>query len=83
MALAEAERGLALLGEMSNDELRWRLAAIATLALRAMGESDRAREMRGRAESALARLRSDWPDGFGTYERRPDLAELKTRLGPA
>ena len=83
VALAEAERGLALLGEMSNDELRWRLAAIGALALRAMGESDRAREMRGRAESALARLRSDWPDGIGTYERRPDLAELKTRLGRA
>ena len=83
VALAEAERGLALLGEMPNDELRWRLAAIATLALRAMGESDRAREMHGRAESAFARLRSDWPDGFGTYERRPDLAELKTRLGQA
>jgi hypothetical protein len=82
-ALGEAERGLALLGEMSNDELRWRLAAIGTLALRAMGEGDRAREMRGRAESALARLRSDWPDGVGTYERRPDLAELKARLGPA
>jgi tetratricopeptide (TPR) repeat protein len=80
-ALAEAERGLALLGEMSNDELRWRLAAIGALALRAMGEADRAREMRGRAESAIARLRSGWPNGVDLYLQRPDLAELASRLG--
>ena len=46
-ALAEAERGLELLGEMSNDELRWRLAAVGTLALRAAGKADtRARAAR-------------------------------------
>jgi tetratricopeptide (TPR) repeat protein/predicted Ser/Thr protein kinase len=83
VALAEAERGLAFLGEMSNDELRWRLAAVGTLALRAMGEAGRAREMRGRVEEAFARLRSGWPHGLDTYERRPDLAELRARIGPA
>jgi tetratricopeptide (TPR) repeat protein len=82
-ALAEAERGLALLGEMPNDELRWRLAAVGSVALRTMGRADRAREMRARAEEALARLRSDWPAGLETYEKRPDLADLKARLGPA
>jgi tetratricopeptide (TPR) repeat protein len=82
-ALAEAERGLALLEERSNDELRWRLAALGTLALRATGDTDRAREMRARADQAFARLQSDWPDGVEIYEKRPDLAELKARLGPA
>ena len=82
-ALAEAERGLELLGEMSNDELRWRLAAVGTLALRAEGKADRARELRSLADKALVRLRSDWPNGLDTYEKRPDLAELITRLGPA
>jgi tetratricopeptide (TPR) repeat protein len=82
-ALAEAERGLELLGEMSNDELRWRLAAVGTLALRAAGKADRARELRALADKALVRLRSDWPNGLDTYEKRPDLAELITRLGPA
>ena len=32
VALAEAERGLSLLGALSNDELRWRLAALGALA---------------------------------------------------
>jgi len=82
-ALADAEHGLALLGEMSNDELRWRLATIGTLALRALGDVDRAGEMRGRADGALARLRARWPSGVEIYEKRPDLAELKARLGPA
>ena len=82
-ALAEAERGLQLVGEMSNDELRWRLAALGTLALRAMGDSGRERDMLGRAGQALARLRSNWPTGIEAYEKRPDLAELKARLGPA
>jgi serine/threonine protein kinase/Flp pilus assembly protein TadD len=82
-ALAEAERGLQLVGEMSNDELRWRLAALGALALRAVGDSGRERDMLGRAGQALARLRSNWPTGIEAYEKRPDLAELKARLGPA
>jgi hypothetical protein len=82
-ALAEAERGLALLGDMSNDELRWRLAALGTLALRARGEHEKARGMFSVTEQALQRLRSDWPNGVEAYETRPDLAELKARLGPA
>ena len=82
-ALAEAERGLALLGEKSNDELRWRLTALGTLALRATGDTGRGREMRARTEQALARMRSDWPNGVEAYQKRPDLAELITRLGPA
>jgi hypothetical protein len=81
-ALAEAERGLQLLGNLSNDELRWRLAALATLALRSLGDTQRAREMSGRAAQALERLRSNWPTGREAYEKRPDLAELRARLGP-
>jgi tetratricopeptide (TPR) repeat protein len=82
-ALAEAARGQELLGGMSNDELRWRLAALGTLALRALGEPEKARGAFAAAGQALQRLRSSWPDGIDTYEKRPDLAELKARLGPA
>ena len=82
-ALAEAERGLELLGDMSNDELRWRLASLGTLALRALGDPGKARGMFAVAEHALQRLRSDWPNGVEAYEKRPDLAELKARLGLA
>jgi tetratricopeptide (TPR) repeat protein/predicted Ser/Thr protein kinase len=82
-ALAEAERGLELLGDMSNDELRWRLAALGTLALRALGEPEKARATLTAAERALQRLRTGWPNGVEAYEKRPDLAELKARLGPS
>jgi hypothetical protein len=82
VALARAERGLQLLGDLPNDELRWRLAALAALALQAQGERDRARDMSGRATQALGRLRSSWPTGIEAYEKRPDLAKLRARLGP-
>jgi tetratricopeptide (TPR) repeat protein len=79
-AVKEAERGLALLGGLSNDELRWRLSAVGTLALRALGEPEKARAMLAEAERALQRLRTGWPSGVEAYEKRPDLAELKARL---
>ena len=82
-ALAEAERGLELLGDMSNDELRWRLAALGAIAARALAHADKARAMHATTDEALARLRSNWTSGVGIYEKRPDLAELKARLGPA
>jgi tetratricopeptide (TPR) repeat protein len=82
-ALAEAERGLALLGGMSNDELRWRLSALGSLALRAMGAAGRAREMRVSADEALKRMQADWRNGVEAYVKRPDVAELMARLGPA
>jgi tetratricopeptide (TPR) repeat protein/predicted Ser/Thr protein kinase len=81
LARTEAERGLQLLGEMPNDELRWRLAAVGALAMKSLGEPDRATEMAGRAVQALARLRASWSAGIESYERRPDLAELIARLG--
>jgi tetratricopeptide (TPR) repeat protein len=80
-ARSQAELGLQLLGDMGNDELRWRLAAVCVLALRNLGQPDQVRDMASRAEQALARLRSGWGAGFEAYEKRPDLAELKARLG--
>ncbi len=81
--MKEAERGLALLGDLSNDELRWRLSAVGTLALRARGEAEKARAMLAEAERALQRVRTGWPNGVEAYEKRADLAELKARLGPS
>jgi tetratricopeptide (TPR) repeat protein len=80
-ALAEAERGLSLLGEISNDELRWRLASLGAVAARSLGQADKARAMQASAREALARLRSDWPGGVDIYLKRPDLAELRSWLG--
>ena len=80
-ALAEAQRGLALIGTLPNDELRWRLAALGAAAARSLGQADTGRAMRASAQEALARLRSDWPGGVDLYLQRPDLAELASRLG--
>ena len=82
MALAEAERGLALLGEMSNDELRWRLAALGTLAFAHSGETDRAREMRG-PRKARSRVCVRLAGRLRHLRERPDLADSRPRLGPA
>jgi tetratricopeptide (TPR) repeat protein len=82
-ALTEAERGLALLGKLPNDELRWRLAALGAASARSLGQADTGRAMRASAQEALARLRSDWPAGVDLYLQRPDLAELTSRLGPS
>ncbi len=81
-ALADAENGLQLTRDRPNDEVQWRLAAIAAAALQSLGEPGRAREMSTVAAQTLERLRSSWPEGNDTYERRPDLAELNARLTP-
>jgi tetratricopeptide (TPR) repeat protein len=80
-ALAGAQRGLTRLGELPNDELRWRLAAVGAAAARSLGQADTDRAMRASAQEALARLRSDWPAGIDLYLQRPDLAGLASRLG--
>ena len=82
-ALKEVDRGVELLGGLSNDELRWRLAAVGALASRALGQPEKARAMLAEAGRAQQRLRTDWPGGVDSYEKRPDVAELIARLGPA
>ena len=80
-ALAGAQLGLARLGELPNDELRWRLAALGATAARSLRQAEADRAMRTSAREALARLRSDWPAGIDLYLQRPDLAGLVSRLG--
>jgi len=80
-ALAEAERGLQMAGDASNDERRWRLAAVGAIAAQTLGDAGRARELRRRTTEALGRLRASWRGDIKEYERRPDLSELKTRTG--
>ena len=77
-AIAEATQGLALLGSLSNDELRWRLAAIGALALRKTGNSA---ELMATSQQALERLQAQWKADVGSYEGRADLAELRKQLG--
>lgn len=79
-ALAEADQGLAQLGTLPNDELRWRLAAVGALAATRLGNTARAAELDAVTRRAVDRIRSAWKDDFDPYARRPDLADLRNRI---
>lgn len=78
-ALADATKGLDFLGTRSNDELRWRLAAVAAVAARRRGDLPTAKEFGRTAGEAYERLRLSYQNDFATYEQRPDLVELKNK----
>jgi len=80
-ALRGATRGLESLGGLPNDELRWRLAAVAAAAARDAGDRETAERMAATARAALDRLRSAWGNDFRTYAGRRDLNELRQRVG--
>ena len=72
----EAERGLALLADLPNDEQRWRLASVGAAAALRRGHAATAARLSTVARDALARLRAAWKADAGRYERRPDLIEI-------
>jgi tetratricopeptide (TPR) repeat protein len=79
-AAAESARGLALLGTLPNDELKWRLTAVAAAAAHRAGNAPAARKLSQDALAAYERLRTLYADDFDTYRRRRDLAELKEQI---
>jgi tetratricopeptide (TPR) repeat protein/predicted Ser/Thr protein kinase len=80
-SLAEITQGLAQLGTVSNDELRWRLAAVGALAARRLGDAKSAGEFDATARRAIEQLRSAWKADFEPYARRPDITDLRNRAG--
>jgi tetratricopeptide (TPR) repeat protein len=80
-SLAEVNQGLTQLGERSNDELRWRLAAVGALAAKRLGDAKHAAELDALAGRAVGQLRSAWKGDFERYARRPDIADLRNRAG--
>ena len=78
-ALAEVKTALALLGNLSNDELRWRLAAVGSSAAQELRDEKSAAEMSATARAALERLRIAWAAEHRMYDQRPDLASLRQR----
>jgi tetratricopeptide (TPR) repeat protein len=78
-ALAEAEAGLAALGTIPHDELRWRLAAVGKAAAQARKDAARASALDGTARAALDRVRTAWKTDVDAYLRRPDLEYLRKR----
>ena len=70
-----------MLATLQNDELRWRLAAIAAAAARDLRDGPKAAEMASQARSALGRLRATWKSAVDLYEKRPDVVYVKQRAG--
>ena len=75
-AAAGADRGIALLGDLPNDELRWRLAAIGAAAARQRGDHTAAARLTAVSRDAIGRLRVTWKTDLDAYERRPDVVDL-------
>jgi tetratricopeptide (TPR) repeat protein len=80
-ALAAVNHGLTLLGNLSNDELRWRLAAVGAVAASISGDEKAMTEFTATARTSLGRMRSAWNADFQTYEQRADLIHLRKRSG--
>ena len=78
-AHSDAGAALTLLGNRSNDELRWRLAAVAAVAARQTGNESIVAGLSATAHDALARLETKWQGDFVPYARRPDLMDLRKR----
>jgi tetratricopeptide (TPR) repeat protein len=78
-SLTVASEGLQRLSEIANDELRWRLSAVGTIAARQSNQAERERAMRTIANESLTRLRNSWGQAGRTYDSRRDLIQLRTR----
>jgi serine/threonine-protein kinase len=79
-ALRTARHALSSLGPVSNDELKWRLAAVAAIAARDRRDAAAGSFLQS-ARTSLDALRSHWGSAAQAYERRPDLVDLKARAG--
>jgi tetratricopeptide (TPR) repeat protein/predicted Ser/Thr protein kinase len=78
-AYSQASAGLKLLGNRSNDELRWRLATISAIAARRLGNESIVAGLISTARTALDRVEAQWQGDFASYRERPDLADLIRR----
>lgn len=79
-AIVETGQGLAVLGSLANDDLRWRLAGVGALAADQLGDEKKVAEWSASSKAALERIRSSWGGGFGAYADRRDLAGLRKKL---
>ena len=63
-AVKTAEDGLARLTTPPNPDVQWQLAAVASLAYRALGEQERSTQAAAVAAGALSTLQADWKSQF-------------------
>jgi hypothetical protein len=82
-ALLIAQDGLAQLQAIPNDEIRWRLAAVALAAARTVGDEALAARMQQASNAAFETIRAGWSSDFDKYESRADLVDLRKRTAMA
>jgi hypothetical protein len=78
-AAKTAEDGLARLTTPPNRDAQWQLAAVASLAYRALGDQERSTQAAAVAAGALSTLQADWKSEFNVYVSRAELADLRKR----
>jgi tetratricopeptide (TPR) repeat protein/predicted Ser/Thr protein kinase len=76
-ALAVVEEAMRSPAVEQNPELRWRLAVLASRAIRAGASSTTGRDYRALAEEDRKRLNAAWGGDATTYFARADLADLQ------
>jgi tetratricopeptide (TPR) repeat protein len=74
-----AAEGLAALGGGTNEDMRWRLAAVALAAARQTGDAPASERMNRLLEDSRARLEAGWKNDVTAYMSRPDLVDLTQR----
>jgi len=72
-----AAEGLTALGSLANDELRWRLAALASVANRSSANRSAAAGRLEDARTALDRVRRAFAGDAASYDARPDLVYVR------
>ena len=82
-ALLVAQDGLAQIQTIPNDEIRWRLAAVALAAARTVGDEALAARMHRTSNDAFETIRTSWSSEFEAYVSRADLVDLRKRTAMA
>jgi serine/threonine-protein kinase len=76
-----ANEGLTRLGLLKNDELRWRLAALAAIGAQGQKDTSQGAASLEDARTALARVRRALGPDAPAYGSRPDFVYLTKRAG--
>ena len=82
-ALEEVNRALNVAGPLPPDEVRWRLAALGSVAARELENAALATQLGEMSREAVDRLRATWKGDFAEYGKRLDVVNLIRRAGLA
>ena len=82
-ALEEVNRALNIAGPLPPDEVRWRLAALGSVAAKELQNAALATQFGAMSREAIERLRATWKSDFAEYGKRSDVVYLIRRAGLA